>query len=93
MVRGLLFLYKHKGRPYGGGFNQDYKDKGFNAKLRLKKEGTLPAVAIGFNDLAGTGIYSSEYIVASYGINNLDMHFGIGWGKIKWRKFSISNPF
>ena len=33
------------------------------------------------NDVAGTGFYSSEYIVSSYGIN-LDMHFGIGWGNL-----------
>ena len=59
-LEASFFYTSIKGRPYGGGFNQDYKDKGFNAKLRLKKEGTLPAVAIGFNDLAGTGIYSSE---------------------------------
>ena len=91
-LEASFFYTSIKGRPYGGGFNQDYKDKGFNAKLRLKKEGTLPAVAIGFNDLAGTGIYSSEYIVASYGINNLDMHFGIGWGRLNGGSFSISNP-
>ena len=59
---------------------QDYKDKGFNAKLRIKKEGRLPAIAIGINDLAGTGLYSSEYLVASYGINNIDFHAGLGWG-------------
>ena len=59
---------------------QDYKDKGFNLKIRLKEEGIFPAIAIGFNDIAGTGLYSSEYIVGSYGIDKLDMHFGLGWG-------------
>ena len=49
---------------------QDFKDKGFNVKLRLKEQGKLPAIAIGLNDFAGTGIYSSEYIVGSYGINS-----------------------
>ena len=33
-----IFYTSIKGRPYGGGFNQDYKDKGFNAKFRLKEE-------------------------------------------------------
>ena len=33
-------------------------------------------------DIAGTGFYSSEYIVSSYGINNLDLHVGIGWGNL-----------
>ena len=72
---------------------QDYKDKGFNFKLRLKKEGLLPALAIGLNDFAGTGYYNSEYIVASYGINNLDMHIGIGWGQYNGSNSKIKNPF
>ena len=71
---------------------QDYKDKGFNVKLRLKKEGILPAIAIGANDLAGTGLYSSEYIVGSYGINNLDFHFGLGYGTMNSIKNSVKNP-
>ena len=71
---------------------QDYKDKGFNLKLRLKKEGLLPAIAIGFNDLAGTGYYSSEYIVASYGIQNLDIHLGLGYGTLNDSKNNIKNP-
>ena len=37
--------------------NQDYKDKGFNFKLQLKEEGVLPALAIGINDIAGTGLF------------------------------------
>jgi len=72
--------------------NQDYKDKGFNLKLRLKEEGILPAIAVGLNDFAGTGLYSSEYIVGSYGINNLDMHFGLGWGAMNSSKYGIENP-
>ena len=73
--------------------DQDYKDKGFNFKVRLKKEGLLPAIAIGVNDLAGTGLYSSEYIVASYGIHNFDFHFGLGWGSMNGSKYSFKNPF
>ena len=72
---------------------QDYKDKGFNFKIRIKKEGVLPAIAIGINDIAGTGFYSSEYIVGSYGINKTDIHFGIGWGLLNGSKESLSNPF
>ena len=72
--------------------NQDYKDKGFNFKIRLKEEGVLPAVAIGINDIAGTGYYSSEYIVASYGMNRTDLHFGLGWGQLDGSKESFKNP-
>ncbi len=72
---------------------QDYKDKGFNIKLKLKEEGRLPSIAIGINDIAGTGLYGSEYIVASYGINKIDMHFGIGWGNLNGSRYNFKNPF
>ena len=73
--------------------NQDNKDKGFNIKLRIKEEGVMPAIAIGINDIAGTGYYGSEYIVGSYGVNNIDFHFGVGWGTFNSSKHSFKNPF
>ena len=91
-LEASFFYTSIKGRPYGSGFNQDYKDKGFNAKFRLKEEGRFPAIALGFNDLAGTGIYSSEYIVGSYGIDNLDLHLGIGWGRLNGGQLQYNNP-
>ena len=72
--------------------NQDYKDKGFNFKVRLKEEGVLPAIAIGVNDIAGTGYFSSEYIVASYGVNKTDFHFGLGWGQLDGSARNFKNP-
>ena len=68
--------------PYPGYEYQDYKDKGFNVKVRVKEQGILPALAIGVNDLAGTGFYSGEYIVSSYELNNFDLHAGLGWGTL-----------
>ena len=87
-----VFYTSIEGRPYPGFEYQDYKDKGFNAKFRLKDEGYFPALAIGFNDIAGTGIYSSEYIVGSYGVDNIDFHLGIGWGRMNGGNFQIQNP-
>ena len=52
----------------------------------------MPAIAVGINDIAGTGLYSSEYVVASYGIDNLDMHFGIGWGNLNGSPNNFKNP-
>ena len=72
--------------------DQDYKDKGFNFKLRLKEEGALPALAIGINDIAGTGYYSSEYIVGSYGVNKTDYHFGLAWGQLNGSERNFKNP-
>ena len=79
-------------QPFDKVCQQDVKDKGFNIKLRIKEEGALPAIAIGVNDIAGTGLYSSEYIVASYGLNKADFHFGIGWGNLNGSKRSFKNP-
>tara|TARA_B100000925_G_scaffold275312_1_gene241509 strand:- start:259 stop:2211 length:1953 start_codon:yes stop_codon:yes gene_type:complete len=73
-------------------FCQGYKDKGFNFKVRVKEEGILPAIAIGINDIAGTGYYSSEYVVGSYGINNIDFHFGLSWGTLNGSRSSFKNP-
>ncbi len=79
--------------PYPGYEFQDYKDKGFNVKFRIKEEGVFPALAIGINDIAGTGLYSSEYIVASYGLYNYDFHFGLAWGALDGSVQKIKNPF
>ena len=46
--------------------NQTYKDKSFDAKFLLIQENKFfPAIAVGGRDVAGTGMFSSEYIVAS----------------------------
>ena len=71
---------------------RNIKDKGLNIKLRLKEEGNFPAVAIGINDLT-SGFYNSEYIVASYGVNTLDFHLGIGWGNLNGSEDNFKNPF
>jgi len=96
-MEASFFYTNIQGRAYcGQSFdpvcNQDYKDKGFNFKFRLKEEGLWPAIAVGINDIAGTGFYSSEYIVGSYGINRTDMHFGIGWGQMNGSSNSFKNP-
>ena len=79
---------------YGKGTSseQTWKDKGMDFKFRLFNEGKyLPAVAIGVNDLGGTGAYGSEYIVASKKINNFDFTMGLGWGRLNGTSH-ISNP-
>lgn len=72
---------------------QSYKDKGFNAKFLLKKESEyLPQIALGLSDFAGTGLFSSEYIVSSKSFNNFDFSLGIGWGLHSYG-YSFKNPF
>ena len=96
-MEASFFYTNIQGKPYclqsfDPVCQQDYKDKGFNFKFRLKEEGIWPAIAIGINDIAGTGSYSSEYIVGSYGVNRTDFHFGIGWGALNGSSNSFKNP-
>lgn len=73
--------------------NQSLKDKGFDLKfLMLRESYYSPAVAIGLRDIAGTGLFSSEYIVASKRFNALDVTLGIGWGVLGTDN-NYSNPF
>jgi len=73
--------------------NQTLKDKGFDLKLGVLDETYLyPAIAAGIRDLAGTGLFSSEYIVASKQIDNFDFTIGMGWGLLG-TEGGFSNPF
>ena len=91
-LEASFFYMNIKEQAWAGSKNQDYKDKGFNLKLRIKEEGYLPAIAVGVNDLAGTGYYGAEYIVGSYGIGNIDMNFGLGWGTLNNSDINLKNP-
>lgn len=61
----------------------DTFDRSFDLQYRLIDESEYrPAVAIGLRDFMGTGIYSSEYIVATKHVNpRLTVTGGIGWGR------------
>jgi hypothetical protein len=60
-----------------------YWDRSFAVKARLWQEGDLlPAVALGIDDLVGTGVYSGEYLVGSKRFGALDFSLGIGWGRL-----------
>jgi hypothetical protein len=60
-----------------------YYDRSFAFKARLWDEtDVVPAVALGINDLVGTGIYSGEYLVASKSLGDFDASLGLGWGRL-----------
>lgn len=81
---------KYGPSSYSG--NQTLKDKGFDLKIRILEEAsTIPALAIGLRDIAGTGEFASEYMVATKRLNNLDFTLGLGWG-ILGSEASISSP-
>lgn len=71
---------------------QSLKDKAFDFKFRLLKESYwLPDVSVGFRDLAGTGLFSSEFVVANKRFHDLDFSLGVAWGYIGNRG-DFSNP-
>jgi hypothetical protein len=83
--------------PYSNSFefsgDQTLKDKGFDLKVRLLKETYhFPQIALGLRDLAGTGRFSSEFIVASKKVGNGDYSLGIATGYLG-SNANISNPF
>jgi hypothetical protein len=72
--------------------NQANKDKGFDAKIRLTKESAyVPQLAVGIRDLAGTGLFSGEYVVGSKRTGPLDWSLGLGWGNVGGRG-DLRNP-
>lgn len=80
--------------PYPG-FSGDtyYTDKGFDVKVRLWQESNyIPEIAVGLSDFAGTGLFSSEYIVANKRWGPFDLSFGVGFGRLGTRD-SFPNIF
>lgn len=62
---------------------QNYKDKSIDLKVRLIEESRwVPEVSAGFRDLGGTGLFSSEYLVASKRIGSFDASLGLATGYI-----------
>lgn len=66
---------------YGSAYGR-YKDKVFDAKLRVLDESAfLPALAIGATDLQGTELFKGHYVVASktFGaLRNVEVSVGVG---------------
>lgn len=59
-------------------------DHSFDLHYRLTDESQyIPAVAVGLRDVMGTGLYSSEYVVATKHLtDNLRITGGLGWGRM-----------
>ncbi len=71
-------------RSPNGVVYDDVLDRSFSLRYRLSDETDyLPALAVGLDDFAGTGIYSAEYLVATKALNpSLSLTAGIGWGRL-----------
>lgn len=64
--------------------DDDLFDRSFDLQYNLADEGTyFPSVAIGLRDFGGTGIFESEYLVATkQATNNVRVTVGLGWGRL-----------
>ncbi|MCC6306826.1 MAG: YjbH domain-containing protein [Rhodobacteraceae bacterium] len=76
-----------------GGY-KTYYDRSFDLRFRLVDEGRyLPAVTVGLQDLAGTGLYAGEYVVATKNVTpRLRVTAGLGWGRLGTHG-AIGSPF
>jgi hypothetical protein len=73
--------------------DQTYKDKSFALKARLVNEDYwIPETSLGARDIAGTGLFDSEYVVSSKHIGPFDISLGIGWGNMA-ESANVGNPF
>ncbi|MBS62470.1 YjbH domain-containing protein [Salinisphaera sp.] len=78
------------GRSIAG--DRDYLDKGVDVKFSLLDERTYtPEVSLGFRDFGGTGLFSSEYLVANKRWYDFDFSLGLGWGYLGSRG-DLGNP-
>lgn len=77
-----------------------YRDRSFDVRFLLNKESRLlPAVTVGLQDFAGTGIYAGEYIVATKTFEGrarlpgtIKVTAGLGWGRLA-SSGAIGTPF
>jgi len=61
-----------------------YYDRSFDIRYQILPEGpSWPAITVGLQDIAGTGIYAGEYVVATRHLGDtLTISGGIGWGRL-----------
>lgn len=84
------FRYSHLSQF---GTTGNYYDRSFGMRVRFWEESKyLPAVSMGIRDILGTGVYGSEYFVASKRIGSVDLSGGLGWGRMS-DNGTFENPF
>ncbi|MGB1560667.1 MAG: YjbH domain-containing protein [Sinimarinibacterium flocculans] len=72
---------------------QSFKDKSFDMVVRLlEQDRWWPAVVVGLNDFGGTGLFSSEYLVATQRHHDWSFTLGLGFGRFGTQG-DLRNPF
>ena len=89
---GVSFSYSGHGINGGEAYGRVNHDRSFDAQISILDEKTyFPAISLGLRDFIGTGWYSSEYIVGTKSMGNLEFTVGLGFGRLAGRN-SFSNP-
>jgi len=89
---GVSFRYTGHGINGGEAYGRVNHDRSFDAHISVLDEKLyFPAISLGLRDFIGTGWYSSEYIVGTKSIGNLELTTGLGFGRLAGRN-SFSNP-
>ncbi|HEY1075264.1 MAG TPA: YjbH domain-containing protein [Fontimonas sp.] len=80
-------------RRYSAVNDQSFKDKSFDVAIRILSESDWrPAVALGLNDFGGTGLFSSESLVATKHYYDFGFTLGLGFGRFGTYA-DVRNPF
>lgn len=75
------------------GNGQSFKDKSFDVAVRaLAETRWRPSVVFGLNDFGGTGLFASEYLVATKRFGDWSATLGLGFGRFGTAG-DIGNPF
>ncbi len=89
---GVSFRYSGHGIGGQEAHGRINHDRSFDIHLSILDEKTyLPAISLGLRDFIGTGWYSSEYIVGTKSLGNLEVTAGLGFGRLAGRN-QLSNP-
>jgi Exopolysaccharide biosynthesis protein YbjH len=66
-----------------------YKDKSIDYKIVVLREGEyLPQITFGQDDLLGTKIFNSQYLVLGKFFYNFDLNYGVGSGRLNGNFYS-----
>lgn len=70
----------------------DLFDRSFDFKVKVFDQGNWwPSVAAGIQDIVGTGVYSAEFVVATWQTEKFNLTGGVGFGRFATRG-NLTNP-
>ena len=87
----LSFSFRYVGiQDWNANGFEVYRDRSFDLRYQLLEERRiLPAITVGLQDFAGTGIYAGEYVVATKTFDGaaripgrIKVTAGLGWGRL-----------